>query len=84
MDVVVDVVRTETGGDKGLRDKLGLLHEQELAAALNVKVETLRVWRTHKIGPDFVRLGKAVFYRQKDIEDWVANQVVVTKRIHPA
>jgi predicted DNA-binding transcriptional regulator AlpA len=63
-----------------LRGRLGLLLEAELAVTLGVRIETLRVWRTRKIGPNFVKLGKAVFYRLADIETWVANQVVITKK----
>lgn len=74
-------VMDETSADKSLRVRLGLLNEEELATALEVKAETLRVWRTNKTGPDFVKLGKAVFYRLTDVETWVANQVVVTKRV---
>lgn len=59
---------------------LGLLSEDELAALIDVKPHTLAVWRAEGKGPDFTKLGKSVFYRRKDVEDWIAANVVVTKR----
>ena len=44
-------VKGEPSVDKSLRGRLGLLNEEELATALDVKAETLRVWRTNKTGP---------------------------------
>lgn len=61
-------------------NRLGLLSEDELATLLEVKPHTLAVWRSEGKGPDYTRLGKSVFYRQADVETWVAANVVVTKR----
>jgi hypothetical protein len=60
--------------------KLGLLSEEELALMIDVKPHTLAVWRSEGKGPDYTRLGKSVFYRETDVADWVAANVVVTKR----
>lgn len=59
---------------------VGLMSEEELAVLLDVKPQTLQTWRVQKTGPDFVKLGKAVFYRRADVEAWIASNVVVTKR----
>lgn len=69
-------------GSKNTFEKLmiGLLSEDELAALLDVKAQTLQSWRVQKTGPDFVKLGKAVFYRKTDVEDWIAANVVPTNR----
>lgn len=64
-----------------LRLNMGLLSEQELSVLLGVQVRTLQKWRCLKTGPDFVRLGKVVFYRRSDIEKWIEFNVVVTKRM---
>lgn len=64
----------------GLRMSVGLLSEDELAVMIDVKPQTLQTWRVQKTGPDFVKLGKAVFYRRSDVEAWIASNVVVTKR----
>jgi predicted DNA-binding transcriptional regulator AlpA len=60
---------------------MGLLSEQELSALLGVQARTLQKWRCTKVGPDFVRLGKTIFYRHADVEDWIACNVVATKRV---
>lgn len=35
-----------------------------------VSVGTLRNWRTMKIGPSYVKVGKAVLYPIDDLEAW--------------
>lgn len=65
-----------------LREKLGLLTQEELAVLLDVTVETLREWRRLKQGPDFVKTGKGVMYREVDIQDWLkVNVVPVMRRV---
>ena len=45
-----------------------LLDEREVAAALNVALNTLRNWRWKGEGPRFVKIGKrAVRYRRSDV-----------------
>lgn len=65
-------------GDKGatLRARLGLLSQEELASILDIGVETLAEWRRLKKGPDFVRTGKGVMYRQDDVLTWMKRNVV--------
>jgi len=41
----------------------GLRSEYEQAARLGVCVRTLRRWRDAHYGPDFIKLGRAYFYR---------------------
>lgn len=60
---------------------IGLLSEHELAALIDVKSQTLQTWRVQKAGPDFVKLGKSVFYRKSDVEEWIAANVVPTRRV---
>ena len=52
------------------------MSQEELAAMISVTVETLREWRRMKQGPDFVRMGKSVMYRESDIQDWMKRNVV--------
>ena len=59
-----------------LRSKLGLVTQEELAVTLELSVDTLREWRRLKQGPDFVRTGKSVMYREVDIQDWLKRNVV--------
>jgi hypothetical protein len=59
-----------------LRRDFGLLTEDELAVMLDLKLETIRAWRSEKIGPAWVKLGKGVYYRFKDITEWIDKSVV--------
>jgi predicted DNA-binding transcriptional regulator AlpA len=54
-----------------LRGRLGLVTEEELALALDVKVSTLETWRAQETGPCHTKLGKQVFYHVDDIDKWV-------------
>lgn len=36
----------------------------------SVSVGTLRNWRAMKIGPYYVKIGKAVLYRIEELEAW--------------
>ena len=52
-----------------------LISSHEAAAALGVKLQTLRCWRMRGRGPRYVRLGRNRFgrvaYRPEDIEAWI-------------
>lgn len=63
-----------------LRHKLGLLTQIELAVLLDVSTDTLREWRRLRQGPDFVKTGKGVMYREVDIQDWLKHNVVPVRR----
>lgn len=65
---------------EALRQKLGLITQEELALLLEVSVDTLREWRRLKQGPDFVKTGKNVMYREADIQEWVKRNVVPVVR----
>lgn len=54
-----------------LRNQIGLFTVDEVAAMLAVTPHTLAQWRAEKRGPDFVKLGRGVFYRKLDVENWV-------------
>jgi predicted DNA-binding transcriptional regulator AlpA len=47
------------------------LTEPDAAARLGLKVATLRAWRHQGRGPAFVRLGRAIRYLARDIDDFV-------------
>ena len=64
-----------------IRTRLGFLSQDELAAMLDVARETLREWRRQKIGPDFVRFGKVVMYREQDVHAWMEKNLVPVDRV---
>jgi hypothetical protein len=47
---------------------------------LDVSVETVCEWRRLKRGPDFVKTGKGVMYREADILEWLSLNVVTVIR----
>lgn len=59
-----------------LRSQIGLFTVEEVAGMLEVTVHTLAQWRAEKRGPDFVRLGRGVFYRRDDVTRWVDANVI--------
>jgi predicted DNA-binding transcriptional regulator AlpA len=48
-----------------------LLDERQTAELLNLSVRTLQAWRQQGVGPHFVRAGRAVRYRRRDLIDWM-------------
>lgn len=60
------------------RREFALLTEEELAIMLEVKLDTVRSWRSEKIGPKWTKLGKSVYYRALDVSDWINDCVVST------
>lgn len=60
-----------------------MLKVTEAAERLGLSISTLNKWRCFGTGPRFVKLGSAVFYREEDLESFVAAQVR-TSTWHPA
>ena len=59
-----------------IRSQLGILTTEEVAGSLEVTEHTLAMWRAEGKGPHFVRLGRGVFYRRADVQDWIDKSVV--------
>lgn len=49
---------------------------EDVAARGIANYSTLAKWRHHKIGPPYLRLGKRVGYRGRDLLDWIEAQTV--------
>jgi hypothetical protein len=47
------------------------LTEWDAAVRLGLKVATLRAWRHQGKGPAFVRLGRAIRYLPRDVEEFL-------------
>lgn len=56
-----------------LRDRVGLVSEAQFSAMMSVSEYSLQSWRALGTGPRFVKLGRAIYYRLKDIEAWIAS-----------
>lgn len=48
-----------------------LLTPAEVAQQLQVPVATLYGWRTRGKGPEGIRVGKHLRYRQEDLDTWL-------------
>ena len=53
-----------------------LVPEQQLAEELDVVDRTVREWRERGTGPDFIRIGRSVFYRRSAIMAWISRRTV--------
>lgn len=53
-----------------------LLYEAHAADLLKVSVRTLQAWRCKRVGPDFVRIGRAIRYRESDLTRWIEERLV--------
>jgi predicted DNA-binding transcriptional regulator AlpA len=50
-----------------------LLTEAEVSKQLRVSLAALRKWRVMNRGPQFLKIGSLVRYRQNDVDDWLAS-----------
>ncbi len=57
-------------------EKPVLLNTHDAADYLGISNSTLEHWRLASKGPDFVRLGHQVRYRDFDLDDYIDQQVV--------
>ena len=48
-----------------------LLTPPQTAKRLNITTWTLTKWRTKGQGPPFVKVGRAVRYREADLDKWI-------------
>jgi predicted DNA-binding transcriptional regulator AlpA len=55
-----------------------LLDESAVAALTGLDRHTLATWRCRRKGPPFLRLGRAVRYREADVRAWLASCEVPT------
>ncbi len=50
---------------------MDVLRTREAAGYIGLRKSTLEAWRCRGGGPVFLKLGKAVRYRKKDLDDFV-------------
>jgi excisionase family DNA binding protein len=51
-----------------------LLTEQEVADYCKVSVRTVKRWRAEGTGPPFLRAGRQVRYRKRDVDAWLESR----------
>ena len=52
------------------------LNEYEVAALIGFAVPSLRNWRCLGKGPPYVKMGRSVRYRLKDVLEWIESHRV--------
>ena len=63
---------------KRISDDDALLNEVQAADFLNLSTRTLQAWRLQNAGPSFVRTGRAIRYRKRDLIAWIEANTVST------
>lgn len=60
-----------------------LLNEYDVAGIIGMSVASVRRWRTHNAGPQFIKIGSAVRYRLDDIQSFINKMAEQTKLRRP-
>ena len=55
-----------------------ILNERTVADILSLSVKTLQAWRRQKRGLAYVKMGRAIGYRESDIDAWQRKSRVAT------
>lgn len=55
-----------------------LLTTVEAANYLRLGAQTLNQMRRENTGPNYIKLGRKVFYRTDDLDTYIASMIVVT------
>ena len=72
----------QAGVTARLKQEFDLLSPSDLAALRGVDERTLAVERSQGRGPDYVKLGRTVYYRGSDIRKWIELNIQTTDRTH--
>lgn len=84
LDVIADEItarmQTPRVRADSLRDSFGLLSPADLAGLIGIDERTLAMWRARGCGPDYTKLGRNVFYRRHEVQEWIALNVMPTDR----
>jgi len=65
-----------SGDTQELRIAIGIMTPDDVAALLGVTKHTLSMWRAAGKGPAHAKLGRSIFYRKTDVDEWIASSVV--------
>jgi hypothetical protein len=48
----------------------------------SISVGTLRNWRSMRVGPTFIKVGKAILYPVDELDSWDQKNTVVCRSLH--
>ena len=60
-----------------------LLTPEQLAEWLILPTATLTQWRSRRVGPRYLRVGRHIRYRASDVERWLQTRECVTELDEP-
>lgn len=60
---------------EGLRRTLKILTPKEVATMLEVSQGTVDLWRKDRVGPQYTRLGRRVYYLEEDLQIWFQQNI---------
>ena len=63
--------------------KRALVRTGEAAKILDVKKSTMESWRCRGGGPPFVRYGRAIRYREEDLDRFIENNIHANTSEYP-
>jgi hypothetical protein len=66
-------------GTAGIIEQDALVTEVDAADFLRLSIRTLQAWRGKGQGPGFVRAGRAIRYRRRDLVSWIDANAVPAK-----
>ncbi|MCK1457095.1 helix-turn-helix domain-containing protein [Bradyrhizobium sp. 2] len=61
-------------------DPDALIAEVQAADFLKISIRTLQAWRCRGAGPAYVRVGRAIRYRRRDLLAWIEVNTVTSAR----
>lgn len=61
-----------------------LMNENQAAELLGLSVRTLQNWRLRGDGPVYVKIGKAVRYKRRDVSEWLKANTIASTSQRPA
>jgi predicted DNA-binding transcriptional regulator AlpA len=56
--------------------QFAFLNEKQAARLLSMSHRTLQAWRRIGGGPSFIKLGRAVRYRRRDLTTWIDGKTI--------
>lgn len=65
-------------------DDTALIDERQLCADLGISSVTATKWRAKAEGPPFIKVGRLVRYRRRDVEAWLVSRTVGRAPSHAA
>lgn len=55
-----------------------LMKQPEVSAVTGAAIGTLKYWRHIGVGPKSFKVGKHVFYKREDVDQWMREQYAAT------